>query len=362
MSRRVRSIAAVLLATMVWAGLSSCLEHPFHHSRREVVAYLEEKFPGEDITVSRNCTEEPDKDYDRTVRTWDCRFTDLPDAVFQVNSSWWNGGPVPVAGYGLGDNARRTLWNYYLEQYLQGVGSLDAWVIENNELTLSYSSMDPVCPAQEQLQAFYDWLTAQPHAQDPLSATVRLTDLPLPAGNLGTWEYIRPEETSWASACGDMEEVCAGMLRAYYAFYGLPCPGYGPEEQAAFALERWTWTPGTYPHPSACSRDGKSVPLSAFTGIGLEGEYISYAGLYEMLSRLDFAPEGSPEAFSFTGADGALYEFSYENVLPREGQTDWLYYWKDGQPVQCGSNGAPRLYLGNEALETMTGLHFTLYD
>lgn len=347
---------------MVWAGLSGCLEHPFHHSRREVAAYLEETFPGEDITVSRDYAEEPDEDYDRTVRTWDCWFTDLPGAVFQVSSSWWNGGPVPVAGYGLGNNARRTLWNYYLEQYLQEVGSLNAWVIENNELTLSYSSMDPVCPAQEQLQAFYGWLMDQPHVQDPLSATVRLTDLPLPAGNLDTREYIRPEETSWASACGDMAEVCAGMLRTYYAFYGLPCPGFSPEEQADFALERWTWTPGTYPYPLACSRDGESVPLSTFTGIGLEGRYISYAGLYEMLSRLGLEPEGPPEGFSFTGADGALYQFSYENVLQREGQTDWLYYWKDGQPVQCGSNGAPRLYLGNEALEAMTGLHFTFGD
>ena len=354
----IKRAAVLLLAVLLGAALFGCLEHPSHYSRREVAAYLKEKFPGEDITVSRNYTEEPDKDYDRTVRTWDCQFTDLPDAVFQVSSSWWNGSPIPAAGFSLGDNAQRTLWNYYLEQYLQEVGSLDAWEIEDHELTLSYASMEPVAPAQEQLQAFYDWLAAQPHAPDPLSATCRLTDLPLPAGGLDVWEYIRPEETSWASACGDMTKVCARMMKDYYAFYALPCPAFTPAELASHARFAWPWTPGEYPCPSACSRDGQSVSLSSFAGIGLNAGYISYAGLYEMLSHLSFETEGQPEDFSFTGADGALYQFSYGDALHREGDAGRWYYLRDGEPVESGA--APRLYLFGEALETMTGLDFTL--
>ena len=136
MSRKVRPIAAVLLAAMVWAGLSSCLEHPFHHSRREVVAYLEENFPGEDITVSRDYTEEPDKDYDRTVRTWDCWFADLLDAVFTAGSAWGTGPSAP--GYSVLCDEDEVLWRYHLDQYLTGAGSLDTWSVDAGGAGLAY--------------------------------------------------------------------------------------------------------------------------------------------------------------------------------------------------------------------------------
>ena len=108
----------LLLVAALCVSLGGCMEHGYPHSLAEVRAYLAEEFPGEEITVSRKHYEEPNEDGgNRMDRVWDCWFTDLPEVVFQVRSSWWSATPVPNAGYSLSCNARRVLNLHYIGKH-----------------------------------------------------------------------------------------------------------------------------------------------------------------------------------------------------------------------------------------------------
>ena len=91
---------------------------------------------------------------------------------------------------------------------------------------------------------------------------------------------------------------------------------------------------------------------------------ISFGCLYEILVRENFSDtSGSPESFKFTGADGKIYEFSYdfsEQCTPEEIQGFGLnpvksfYYLCDGEKISLNSCCG----VTSEELQQMTGLTF----
>lgn len=380
----MRKHHVILCLACLLAGcllLSGCGDHWRPHSRREVLQFVQEKFPGEDVTVAKSFTNptlengKPSPD-----RIWACWFTDLPGVVFHVESRRYTGGPVPMIDYSLYHDRDHVFWSYYLEQYQDGVGSFSLWnAAAYGNPEFSFSSMADVSQAAEQLRAFYRWYQSQPHAGRPRSATCRLDGLPLPPGALASDSFtlttpdVLADEPrmSFAYDAAEMEALCTGMLQSYYAFYRLPCPDFSQEELAAFAAENWaaSWTEGqarsTVPH---LSQDGKAVPVELVSGVGvepyagsgLEFSYLSYGGLFELLTRLELAPEGGPEWFSVTGADGALYEFSY-SFTQTEASRTWWYYTRDGEPAEYCRNiagGMPILRVGGAEFQAITGLKF----
>lgn len=382
LSRRVCLLAGCLLLLL----LSGCGEHWRPHTRREVLQYLQTEFPGEDITVAKshsNPTEEngePSSD-----RVWECWYTDLPEVVFHVESRRWTGGPAPILNYSLYQDKDRVFWSYYMEQYLRETGSLDLWeTAYDGDLELYFSSTEDVSQAVEQLRAFYGWYEAQPHAGRSRSVTCHLDGLPLPSGHPVT-SYIYfstptaladDPRLSFIHDAAEMEPLCIEMLKTYYAFYRLPSPDFSKAELAAFAEAAWAqdWTEGearsTIPH---LLRDGKTIPADLFSdigirpaaGSGLQFSYLSYGGLFELLDRLEMAPEGGPEHFTVKGADGIVYEFSYDFIRTDDSEIRW-YYKQGGEPV-TGSlysgalserGSAPILRIGGEEFQTITGLTF----
>ncbi|MCI8422955.1 MAG: hypothetical protein HFF50_05425 [Lawsonibacter sp.] len=367
----------------LWAGclllalLVGCAQHGTPHSRREVLEYVEETFLGEDIVVSKQYTRPAEGDrFQEKDRLWDCWYADMPQVVFHIGSRRWVIDPVPMWGYELYNDRDRVFWNYHLEQYQTGGGSLELWTSdEEGNLEWAFSSMEQVPQAAEQLLSFFRWYEEQPHAHWADLAEVELEGLPLPVHVLDPHHiYLhapaRPVEgtrLSFAEDTAELEALCAGMLKAYFTYYRLPSPDFSQTELDAYAAQAWTraWTEGEeLQYVPRLWRDGKPISAELVVGIGaekvagsgLEFSYVSFGGLFELVSRLGLEPEGTSEDFTVTGADGALYAFSYASGRERDGEDGWSYT-RDGERLK-GRDGMPILRIGGGEFQAVTGLEF----
>ena len=376
-SRLLSRVTALLAFCLLLALLPSCGDHWRPHTRREVLAYVAEQFPGEQVTVAKDFTNPMlDNGETSSERIWDCWFDDLPDVVFHVRSRRLSASDVPILDYSLANDRDRVFWDYYIGLYRAGVGQLSFWdTAADGDLGFQFSSMADVPQAAEQLRAFYSWFEEQPHAGQPRYATIGLDGLPLPAGypiilrtTLNTPSALIANPRATFQDPADMEELCAGMLKTYYTFYRLPCPDFPQGELEAFAHASWdsAWTEGesrtTVPH---LFQNGQAVPVELFSGIGvvpwagsgLQFSYLSCGGLFEVLARLGLEPEGGPETFTVTGADGAFYEFSYR-FTDTGGDGSW-YYKRDGELIQrTDADGIPALRIASDEFQAITGLTF----
>lgn len=367
----VKAVLILLLCMALLAGgLRACLtEHASPHTRREVQEYLEWAYPGQDFTVARKYYELPNEEASlTTIRVWDCWFEDMPELVFHVESAWWGGGHFPAkAGYDLSNDVKTTLWDYYLNRY---PGSLDAWTVEDGRLTMEFTSMAEAEPAAAQLQDFLDWYDAQPHALRAISAVCELGEMPLPTDPLwrmDDWFFVEhnlPEDNvvGWTNSYDHMTGRCRWILYYYYGFYNIPGPDFTAESLADFGRRTWVWSCDTThrDYPDFITPMGEQTALSyeewgpLLRGVGVFDRRVSFGGLYEILVRLDRAPEGTPERFAARGEDGCLYEFSYEFREP-EGEEEVWYYLRDGE--RCALE-APILELKSGPVSQTTGLWF----
>lgn len=127
-SQRFPRMAALLAACLLLSLLPGCGDHWRPHTRQEVLAYVAEQFPGEQVTVARDFTDPLlDNGEISSERIWDCWFADLPDVVFHVGSRRFTGHPAPVMDYSLYHDRDRVFWDHYIEQYRAGVDPLSLW-------------------------------------------------------------------------------------------------------------------------------------------------------------------------------------------------------------------------------------------
>ncbi len=375
----VKAALIILLCIGLLMGATrACLtEHASPHRRGEVVRYLESAYPEEDFVVSRHHKTLTDEDHSLAdMRVWDCWFEDLPEVVFHVTSSWSGGDNFPAkAGYSLSSDLKFVLWDYYLEEYQSGGGSLSCWAREQNRLTLTYSTLAETETAADQLQDFHDWWGRQSHGEvSPLSVTTEFAGgpLPVPSGLQETIyiDRITPENTfNFDSTREFMLGTSRYILLYYYGYYNLPCPEFSDGEQEDFARKTWLWyadsTYRDYPNGAVSIwNKGHWLPLEDWAeplrGVGVWLCDVSYGGLYEILARLDCGPEGVPEHFTVTGQDGAFYEFSYDFFTTEDdGDLTW-YYLKDGETCTL-KRSTPVLELNSAAVRLTTGLIFQHY-
>ena len=64
---------------------------------------------------------------------------------------------------------------------------------------------------------------------------------------------------------------------------------------------------------------------------------VSFASLYVLLERNGFEPEGTPEHYRFTAADGTSYEISYSFRHPLFEHSEGIYYLKNGEITDMDS-------------------------
>ncbi len=326
-----------VLAGIIAVLFCGCNEGPWYFSSEQVKEYLAKKYPDSGVQFKRS-----------SFNVWNCWFPDLPDAVFQVTVAASGGNPVPVYHNYLSSNADLVIWRYYLDHYHDEGGSLDSWTITplssgETYLVINYTSMEEARKAAEQLRAFYDWTEEKPYTNYLESGRFCFSPSRFPwtiettLYKGGTWDgfFQGPEDS-----LEDIIDRCAEEIKKYYSFYNISCPDFTTEEMADYNAENLNWQlleslPGIW-------KDGDSFPPETFSGIGVYPRYgiVSYGSLYQMLLRLGFEVEGTPEHFSFIGVDGCEYEFSYDFCYETEYDsklyptiTVW-YFLRNGYPVE----------------------------
>lgn len=324
-------IVLIGLACLLALPLSGCYEYRGPYSKADVEEKLTGRYPDQAVHVRQ-----------KGMQTWECWFDELPDAVFQVWVGRGGGDPVPMTYSMLVSDEGEVIPAYYLEQYQQAGGSLDAWEmrgqIVDTFLSTQYTSMADAVPALEQLSGFYAWLEGKPLAQlVPKGQYHFRPELP--------WRTWSPQFHSFQEAVVHgpqdkpeaVREALEDSVKKYYAFYCLPCGEFSRAELEEFAAKTWPWSP-----KPQVRRGEEILPPELLAGVGEESGVISYGGLYTLLVRLGFDVEGTAEHFSLTGADGHSYEFSYSFWAEKE--MDWTnnetitlpvwYHLRDGCPVE----------------------------
>lgn len=321
-----KRIFVVGIACLLALSLVGCYEYRGPYSKADVEEYLTGRYPEETLHIQQ-----------KGLQTWECWFDELPDATFQVWVGQGGGDPVPMLYSRLVSDEAEVLPEYYLEQYQEEGGSLDAWELRDSIFYTQYSSMGDAGSALEQLSDFFAWTEGRPLAQlVPKGQYNFQPELP--------WRTWAPQFNNFQESVvhGPQDETetvreeLEDSVKKYYAFYCLPCDEFSQTELEEYAVNTWLWTP----KPSV--RQGEEIlSPELFTGIGLESGVISYGGLYTLLIRLDFDVKGTAEHFAVTGADGHSYEFSYSFWEKKE--MDWTnnetitlpvwYHLRDGYPV-----------------------------
>ena len=321
-----KRIFVVGIACLLALSLVGCYEYRGPYSKADVEEYLTGRYPEETFHIQQ-----------KGLQTWECWFDELPDATFQVWVGQGGGDPVPMLYSRLVSDEAEVLPEYYLEQYQEEGGSLDAWELRDSIFYTQYSSMGDAGSALEQLSDFFAWTEGRPLAQlVPKGQYNFQPELPW-----RTWapQFNNFQESVVHGPQDETEEVREELedsVKKYYAFYCLPCDEFSQTELEEYAVNTWLWTP----KPSV--RQGEEIlSPELFTGIGLESGVISYGGLYTLLTRLDFDVKGTAEHFTVTGADEHSYEFSYS--FWEEKEMDWTnnetitlpvwYHLRDGYPV-----------------------------
>ena len=350
--------------------LTNIYEYRGPYTNEQVQALLNNRFPGEAVSFQK-----------KSKKVWNCWFDDLPEVIFQVKEATGGGDPVPAFYSYLACNASNVIWRHYVELYCEKTGNLDRWNISNLDtgetcFYLSYTTVEEASQAAEQLRAFYEWGMEQPHwehmaARCPASIFCTFEGNKLPGVNPLRHNYSqRPGES-----CDKLLEHCKDVIQEYYACYLLPCTDFTQEELLSYAEKKWNWTE-LRGAPEQVLRGEDQLPLGMFSGIKIHGKAhayagVSFGGLYVMVSRLGFEAEGTPEHFTFKGADGSVYEFSYnfcyETDISRYSSrkrvvTVW-YYLCDGVRVEretweYGMSGRilPEAKVSGKAAEAMLGI------
>ena len=131
------------MACLLALSLAGCYEYRGPYTRADIEEYLAGRYPDETIHVRK-----------KGLQTWECWFDELPDAVFQVWVGQGGGDPVPMLYSRLVSDEAEVLPEYYLEQYQEEGGSLDAWELRDSIFYTQYSSMGDAGSALEQLSDF----------------------------------------------------------------------------------------------------------------------------------------------------------------------------------------------------------------
>jgi len=321
--------------------LTSCYEYRGPYTNEQVQELLDNRFPGEAITFKK-----------KSNKVWNCWFDDLPEAVFQVREAKGGGDPVPAFYSYLACNASDVLWRYYVELYCEKTGSLDCWNISNLDsgetcFYLSFTTVKEISQAMEQLKAFYEWGVEQPHWEH---MTARCSDRIFCTYEGDKLPAVSPLRHNYnqrpGKDCDKLLEHYQDVIQEYYAYYLLPCTEFTQEELLSYAEKAWDWTE-LRGAPERVLRGEEQLPLEMFSGVKIYGRAncyakVSFGGLYVMVSRLGLEVSGTPDHFAFKGANGSIYEFSYdfcyETDISRTSSKERIvtvwYYLCDGARVE----------------------------
>ena len=335
------SVAAALL-------LSGCSRH---YTQNEAEKWFRENIVDAPVVISEEYTEEEGED-GYVNHVWTARLKDLPQVEFELIS---DAGYNLWATYSMDTTYHYEMGKYYLHEYRRENRESVSLLISSrrgNYLSLgtSYKDREELEQILGQMETFSEYLSHQEYPCE-IYYSVRFSELQ----TLINGEY--PETISSTLTVPELRDSALKDFAEYAVVYQLCTDQFSEEELTAAADNMESY------HPVVTRPDGISVSYDDLLMLYYD-DAISFGCLYEILARENFSDtSGSPESFKFTGADGKIYEFSYdfsEQCTPEEIQGFGLnpvksfYYLCDGEKISLNSCCG----VTSEELQQMTGLTF----
>ena len=382
-NRIAKRLFLFLLSLAAVLALSGCASP---HTRREAAEWFRKNIADETVAVSKEYTErENEEGY--TERVWTAHLKDLPEVEFKLVST---GYYSLFFSYKMETDYDLVMGEYYLDRFLEGnPGALDRFEISpdryTDELTLyavydTPSEIESLC---HNIQRLDDYLASQEHPcrmtyalsyREPLTLPeifpsaeeIPLSDAPLPE----TYVYVTggsTNNTGYAVKNNDpdpdgTEESVSEQLRSaaentltlYVLTYrtGMDLCTEEALENVAKKNSDYRFTLTRPGRPDICYPE---LILST-------SDSMSFGCLYEVLLREGcYNVQGTPEEFSFTGADGTAYSFSYSyRTKPRQSAygdylSEYYYYCSGDDHIPLEE----RPLVGQELFARLTGCEFS---
>lgn len=327
-----------------------------HYERSEIVEWAEENIPVP-VTISETYTERTDGD-EYIDYVWTAYVTDNPEIKFEIVSDMaWR---LEWVDCELRCTFQNACGAYYFEEYLQGHDTdfkVNEIQSENHEYRLhteisSREQISEIAAQVEQIGEYFD----EKGCASVLSFSCWYRN-PNPPERT---ESIVSEVFHYSPGCAqEVRQRMTQSLALYAAEYRLITI---TEQFAEGEIAK---------HVVLANRaleitrgDGTTVRYPDLT---VDDDYygISIGAMYEVLTREGFDTNGTPEAYTVTGVDGSVYEFSYwfsgdpPNGEGFEYDTDRGYYFKDGNPVEMASSYD---HIRPDLFEQISGMTFSLYS
>lgn len=387
-NRLAKRLFLLLLSLAAILALSGCASP---HTRREAAEWFRKNIADETVAVSKEYTErENEEGY--TERVWTAHLKDLPEVEFELVST---GYYSLFFSYKMETDYDLVMGEYYLDRFLEEYpDALDRFealpdrYMEELTVCAVYDNPSEIQSLCYDIQRLDDYMASQEHPcrityalsyREPLTLPeifpaaeeILLSDVPLPetyvyetGGSTNNTGYAEKEKDNGSDPYGPEPSVSEQLRSAAenkFAQYALTyrvcmdlCTD-GALKNAARQKGDYRFTLTRPDRPDVCYPE---LILST-------SDSMSFGCLYEVLLREGcYNVQGTPEEFSFTGADGTAYSFSYSyRTKPRQSAygdylSEYYYYCSGDDHIQLEE----RPIVGQELFTQLTGCGFSWID
>ncbi len=353
-----RCLFVLLCLALLALALTGCSFG--NSSRGDIEKHLLDRYSMGHFRVSKDFVE-VESYGDEPNRLWTVTLTEQPDVSFQVLEDRYDPHD-PVFSDNYPDTMLVRLAESCDKLELLEVDEFDDYGLSCARLYGTYSSRAELEALFDEIFLFRDHVKASGYQEDYTMDVELQLDVPLRRlvdGDDLTQSYRFSDGdihvTVTDSSEYDLEYALEKHIQTCtdYQFEELLREFEQNELDAAIAnsWERiWIHTP-----------HDEMQPYFAIEGATGNWLGISFGSLYKVLQQTGFEPIGTPQHYSFAGADGGLYEVSYD-FYAYNPDTSWVenafYYMKDGEQVWM--TDPTEVHFDEELAEAMLGLDITL--
>lgn len=344
------SIVIFVFAIMVLYGCTT------EYERSDIIQYVKDNYDIKRFTVSKDYEEYEGKD-GYTDKIWTVKVKGDDKLTFHVHDNFYWG--MEALTNSLQDDYESVLVKYLYEEY----DECELLELYTEEDKILYTRLEGEFSDKDELQALFEEAGKFAEYIDERGYDVEFSvkfkhENPL----RNRCEYIVDDGdyNGYIGESDDLEECYANACKEYL----LTCLDYRFENQLSeFSDDEIEEALEDYRYCISISRKGETTDEYEYYEDLCASKYaygVSFATLYEILVREGFDVSGDSWHYSFTGADGSIYEISYDfcdydyyddyDYSIRNG----YYYMKNGEQVEM------KAYFYNHfwtrQIEEMTGL------
>lgn len=353
MHRFLRKIVLAVMLLFLISGMTGC---SFHYDRGEAAEWFTENIVDTQIAVSKEYTERKNEE-GSVDRVWTAYLPALPEVKFELISHTSHGLFV---SHSMQSTYYREIGKYYLQHYrsenpdclsLLDISDQDTEMLYISGIYDDLNELDEMCT---QMKLLADYTSAQ-----ELPCEIRyalsyrepqtLLNAVNPAEAVHPDTYVFETNDIWS-----LKESAQEAFAEYAAAYRLELDQISGMELEE-AVERCKSYQFTVTRP-----DGTEVCYPEL--ILRYSDSMTFGCMYEVLKREgNFQVSGTPEAFSFTAADGSVCSFSYDYTCPPAYSSDTFPYGSEAFYYVCDGTEiilTDRPFIDKEQFYELTGLTY----